>query len=218
MSLFSTPFLAQAAPDAPSNTAAPAPAAAAINPANNALPVAGPAPTPAAAAAPAAAPAPIAAPAADANSALPIAGQAPAPGTAPLQTTGPAATTNTAATGPAAAPGTIVVPPAPGTATKPPPAATDGILGTFLPLGLLFVAMWFLLIRPQQKREKEIRKNQAALKNGDPVVTTAGIFGKVVGIDGDRVTLQVAEGVRIAFQRSAILLTQPAAEHPHQKK
>lgn len=82
----------------------------------------------------------------------------------------------------------------------PPPDWTMPVI-----MVLFFAGFWFLFIRPQQKRQKEINRRQSALKNGDSVLTSAGIYGKVVGIDGERVTLQVGEGVRIAFQRQAIV-------------
>ena len=130
----------------------------------------------------ASAPAP-AAPAAD-NAALP---------TANSQTTAPQTTTGTTVPAPDAQP------------RQQPPAQDGNSLFSMLPLVLLFVAMYFLLLRPQQKREKEIRKRQSELKNGDAVITSSGIFGKVVGIDGDKVTLQIGEGVRVVFQRQAIV-------------
>jgi preprotein translocase subunit YajC len=70
---------------------------------------------------------------------------------------------------------------------------------------LLLVVFWFLLIVPQRKRDKEMRKRQAELKNGDQVITSAGIYGKIVNLDGNRVTLQVSENSRIVFQRQAIV-------------
>jgi preprotein translocase subunit YajC len=150
-----------------------------------AAPESTPAPTPAPSPAPApeSAPAPAAppAPAAD-NGALPVqSGQS----TAPQTTTG-----------------TTV--PAPDAQSKAPPQE-GGNMFFSVSLILLFVAMYFLFIRPQQKREKEIRKRQSELKNGDSVVTSSGMFGKVVGIDADKVTLQLGEGVRIVFQRQAIV-------------
>lgn len=70
---------------------------------------------------------------------------------------------------------------------------------------LFFAAFWFLFIQPQRKQQKEIARKQSELKTGDRVVTTGGIIGKVVSIDGSKVTLQVSEGVRIPFQRQAVV-------------
>lgn len=77
--------------------------------------------------------------------------------------------------------------------------------GTMLPLLLVFFVFWFFFIRPQSKQHKEIARRQAQLKNGDQVLTSAGIYGKVVGIEDVRITLQVSEGTRIVFQRQAIV-------------
>lgn len=78
-------------------------------------------------------------------------------------------------------------------------------LFTFLPMILLFLGFWFLFIRPQQKRQKEIQQKQSQLKMGDKVETSSGIIGKVVGIDDTTVTLQVGEGVRIPFRRAHVV-------------
>ena len=64
--------------------------------------------------------------------------------------------------------------------------------------------MYVLLIRPQQKRQKELTKMQGALKKGDRVVTQAGIIGTIAGIGETTATLQVDKDVKIEFQRSAI--------------
>lgn len=71
--------------------------------------------------------------------------------------------------------------------------------------GLMFAAFYFFVIAPQRKQQKEIKKFQDELAIGASVMTTGGIFGKVVQVGETKVTLQVAEGVRIAFLRSAIL-------------
>lgn len=78
---------------------------------------------------------------------------------------------------------------------------------SLLPMVLFGAGFYFLLIRPQQKKAKEIAKKQSELKTGDKVATSSGIVGKVVSIDdtAKTVTLQVSEGVRIPFQRAAIV-------------
>lgn len=75
----------------------------------------------------------------------------------------------------------------------------------FLQIGLIFVIMYVLLIRPQQKRQKEMTRMQGALKKGDRVVTQAGIIGTIAGIGETTATLQVDKEVKIEFQRSAIV-------------
>lgn len=74
----------------------------------------------------------------------------------------------------------------------------------FLQIGLIFVIMYVLLIRPQQKRQQELAKMQGGLKKGDRVVTQAGIIGTIAGIGETTATLQVDKDVKIEFQRSAI--------------
>jgi preprotein translocase subunit YajC len=69
---------------------------------------------------------------------------------------------------------------------------------------LMFAIFYFLLIRPQQKRQKERQAMLSQLKKGDRVVTIGGIHGTIVDLDDDKVTLRVAETTKIVFERSAI--------------
>ncbi|MCL2619815.1 MAG: preprotein translocase subunit YajC [Defluviitaleaceae bacterium] len=59
--------------------------------------------------------------------------------------------------------------------------------------GVVIVGMWFLLIRPQRKREKEVREMQSSLKVGDNIVTTSGFFGKIVGSGADAFLIEFGE-------------------------
>jgi preprotein translocase subunit YajC len=81
-----------------------------------------------------------------------------------------------------------------------------GGLTAFLPLILIVVVFYFLLIRPQQKRQKEQKNMIAALRKGDKVVTSSGIFGTIVGMDDqeNKVVLKIAENVKVEFLKSAI--------------
>ena len=74
-----------------------------------------------------------------------------------------------------------------------------------LMLGVMFAIFYFLLIRPQQKRAKEHKQLIDNLKVGDAVVTAGGMHGKVAALQEDAVTLEVATGVKIKFNRSAIM-------------
>lgn len=69
---------------------------------------------------------------------------------------------------------------------------------------LLAVAFYFLIIRPQQTRQRQQRELMSKLKPGDRVVTVSGIFGTVQSVDADTVMLRVAEGVEIEFARGAV--------------
>ncbi len=75
----------------------------------------------------------------------------------------------------------------------------------------IFAIFYFLLIRPQQKQKKDREALLAAVKKGDRVVTTGGLYGTVVGLDERIVTLKVGEQVRLQFDRSAIGRIVPAA-------
>ena len=80
-----------------------------------------------------------------------------------------------------------------------------GAFGSFIPLILIFAIMYFLLIRPQQKKVKEHRAMVDALRRGDQVVTQGGLIGKVVKVkDETEVEVEVAEGVKVRVVRSTI--------------
>jgi preprotein translocase subunit YajC len=79
-----------------------------------------------------------------------------------------------------------------------------GLGGFILPLLLMFGIMYFLVIMPQQKQRKKMAEMLAAVKNGDKVVTTSGIYGTINGIDGDTFILKVADNVKIRIARAAI--------------
>jgi preprotein translocase subunit YajC len=79
-----------------------------------------------------------------------------------------------------------------------------GQWGTLIPLILMFVVFYFLLIRPQQKRQKERMAMLNALKKGDKVITIGGIHGTIVDLTDDRVTLKVSDNTRLVFERSSV--------------
>ncbi|MRU16408.1 preprotein translocase subunit YajC [Roseovarius sp. A21] len=78
-------------------------------------------------------------------------------------------------------------------------------IGQFIPLILIFFIMYFLLIRPQQKKLKEHQAMVEALRRGDQVVTQGGLIGKVSKVkDGDEIEVDLAEGVRVRVVKSTI--------------
>jgi preprotein translocase subunit YajC len=91
--------------------------------------------------------------------------------------------------------------------------AAGGIAGTdlmsFLPMVAIFVVFYFLLIRPQQKRAKETKAMLGALQKGDEVVSAGGIVGKISKLNEAYATVEVAPGVEMTIQRSAISLLLP---------
>ncbi|UCB57781.1 MAG: preprotein translocase subunit YajC [Candidatus Omnitrophota bacterium] len=90
-----------------------------------------------------------------------------------------------------------------------PPQAVPGApapnpLAGLFPIVLIFVIFYFLLIRPQQKQQKEHRQMLSKLGKNDEVVTNGGIHGTVVNVDEDTVTLRVDDNTRIKFQKNTI--------------
>ncbi|MGA8367296.1 MAG: preprotein translocase subunit YajC [Candidatus Acidiferrales bacterium] len=80
-----------------------------------------------------------------------------------------------------------------------------GGIGSILFLVLPFFVIWyFLMIMPQQRRQKKVAAMLANLKNGDKVITNGGIYGTIVGIEGDTVQLRIAEQVKIKIACHAI--------------
>ncbi len=77
-------------------------------------------------------------------------------------------------------------------------------LGGLLPFILMFVLLYFLLIRPQQKRQKAMREMHNNLKKGDKVVTIGGFHGIIDSIDEDTVVLKAGDGSKLTYDRVAI--------------
>jgi preprotein translocase subunit YajC len=86
--------------------------------------------------------------------------------------------------------------------------------GMLIPLVLMFGVFYFMLIRPQQKKQREQQDWLKALKIGDEVVTSGGLIGKITGITDHTVTLQVQEKVRLKVLRSHIAGKAPAPGQP----
>jgi len=77
--------------------------------------------------------------------------------------------------------------------------------GQFIPLILIFAIMYFLLIRPQQKKMKDHKAMVAALRRGDQVVTQGGLIGKVSKVkDDDEIEVEIAPNVRVRVVRSTV--------------
>ena len=87
----------------------------------------------------------------------------------------------------------------------------------FLPLLLIFVVFYFLLIRPQQQKAKEHRTMLANLKRNDEVITSGGLYGKVINLNDKIVTLEIAPNVRVRVDRPQIASLAHAGQ-PEQNK
>ena len=85
-------------------------------------------------------------------------------------------------------------------------------LMAFLPLLAIMVVFYVLLILPAQRRQKKTAEMLSTLKTGDKVITNGGIYGTIVGLEGDAVQLRIADQVKIKVARSAIAGLQPEAK------
>jgi preprotein translocase subunit YajC len=96
--------------------------------------------------------------------------------------------------------GTTAATTAPAAATPPQP----GMAGMVLPFVAMFAVVYFLMIRPQQKKTKEQQGMMESLKHGDEILTASGILGKITGITDKVVTVEVADGVRVKMLKSQV--------------
>lgn len=78
-------------------------------------------------------------------------------------------------------------------------------LMSFLPLLLIVVVFYFFMIRPQMKRQKEVRKFRESLSKGDKVVTTGGIYGKIMEVKETTIVLEIAKDVHIKVDKNGII-------------
>ncbi|RYX90088.1 MAG: preprotein translocase subunit YajC [Comamonadaceae bacterium] len=91
-------------------------------------------------------------------------------------------------------------------------AAEGGLMGqmaSMLPLVLMFVVLYFVMIRPQMKRQKEARAMVDALAKGDEVVTAGGLLGKITRLGDAYLSVELASGVEAQIQRSAVVQVLP---------
>lgn len=85
----------------------------------------------------------------------------------------------------------------------------SGNLTSFLPIILMFVVLYFLMIRPQMKRQKEQKSMMEALAKGDEVATVGGMLGKITKVSDNFVTLEIANGTEVVVQKSAVTTLLP---------
>lgn len=83
-----------------------------------------------------------------------------------------------------------------------------GLMG-MLPIILMFVVLWFLMIRPQMKRAKEHKAMVEAMQKGDEVLTNGGIAGRVTKVGENYISLEIAENVEIPVQKNAVTAVLP---------
>lgn len=92
-----------------------------------------------------------------------------------------------------------------GTAAAPQPAPAGGGWSLWIMLGLMFLVMWFFMIRPQRKQQKELEKFRNALKKGDKIVTIGGIYGTVDSISDRTVIIKVDEQTKLKVDKGSLV-------------
>ena len=78
------------------------------------------------------------------------------------------------------------------------------MVSTLLMFGLIIVIFYFMIIRPQSKRQKERQKMLEAMKKGDKVVTSGGIHGKIIAMEDKTVLVEIADNVKVKVEKSAV--------------
>ena len=89
------------------------------------------------------------------------------------------------------------------------PAGGDAGLMSFLPIILMFVLLYFLMIRPQMKRAKEHKTMVDALQKGDEIITAGGVLGKITRVGESYVSVEISNNVEIQVQRAAVQTVLP---------
>lgn len=87
----------------------------------------------------------------------------------------------------------------------------NGIMSIIM-LVLIFVVFYFFMIRPQTKKQKEIQKQRAAMKAGDSIITSGGIYGKIKEVKENTLLIEVAENVRIKVDKNSVFVTADDAQ------
>jgi preprotein translocase subunit YajC len=85
-------------------------------------------------------------------------------------------------------------------------------ISMLLPIAGMLLIFYFLMIRPQQKRQKEVQKMLAAVKKGDRILTASGLYGTVAGVKDDVVVVQIADNVKVEMVKSAVTGVVPSTE------
>jgi len=94
-------------------------------------------------------------------------------------------------------------------AQSAPAGDAAGGLMSFIPLILMFVVLYFIMIRPQMKRQKEMKVMLDALAAGDEVITVGGILGKVTAVKDQYITVEIVAGTEVQMQKGAVTSVLP---------
>ena len=89
----------------------------------------------------------------------------------------------------------------------PPQPQTQSVLGqysSFIMIAAMIAIFYFLMIRPQQRKQKELQRSRESMKNGDKVITAGGIHGRIKEISDTSMLIEVSDGVRIRVEKSSV--------------
>ncbi len=90
------------------------------------------------------------------------------------------------------------------TSSTPDAGFLGGPIGSLLPIVLIFVIMYFLILRPQQQRQRQHREMIANVRRGDTIVTSGGLIGKVAKVDEGEIQIEIADDIRVRIARSMV--------------
>ncbi|HEY4601190.1 MAG TPA: preprotein translocase subunit YajC [Cerasibacillus sp.] len=79
-----------------------------------------------------------------------------------------------------------------------------GALGPLIPIILMFVIFYFMLIRPQKKRQQQVQQMQADLQKGDKIITIGGLHGVIHAMDENTIVIQAEDGTKLTYDRGAV--------------
>ena len=100
-----------------------------------------------------------------------------------------------------------------GTAAQGGEGGAGAIMSSMIPIVLIIGVFYFLLIRPQQKKQKEHQAMQNSLKKGDPVISSGGFYGRIVELDGDKAVVDLGES-KVVIMRQALTLLADSSKSP----
>jgi preprotein translocase subunit YajC len=92
-------------------------------------------------------------------------------------------------------------------------AGGGSMMGTVVMFGLIILIFYFMILRPQQKKQKDRQKLLESVQKGDKVITVGGVHGTVIGIEDKTVLVQIADDVKVKFERSAISIINRPGEN-----
>lgn len=82
---------------------------------------------------------------------------------------------------------------------------TEGFFVSLLPIAAMVAILWFLLIRPQQKEQRQHGALVKDLRKGDEVITVGGLYGRIMSLNEEKISLKVADGVKVDIERSKVV-------------